>query len=109
MPTEPPICWQGPSSGLPLMLPATQEYTTLVTVGDYIDRGSASRQVADLLLQLPPCFEPVFLRGNHEDMLRFLHGGRPDQWLRNGGRATAQSYGVDPGLPPDQFRAAPCR
>jgi len=67
-------------------------------LGDYIDRGEASKDVVELLLALaasgPAC---TFLKGNHEDMfLAFLgeHGHHGDAFLANGGRATLQSYGL---------------
>lgn len=71
---------------------------TLVFLGDYIDRGPASKAVIDRLLRLrhegPHC---VFLKGNHEDMfLAFLgHSGLyGDAFLFNGGEATLRSYGL---------------
>ena len=69
----------------------------LVTLGDYVDRGSESREVIDLLISTPlPGFECVNLVGNHEDlMLRFLE--RPSaisDWVMNGGDATLSSYGI---------------
>lgn len=72
----------------------------IVFLGDLIDRGPESRGVIDLLLaaqgELP---DPVFLAGNHEEMLLAILGGAaqhlPD-WLRHGGVECVQSYGVDP-------------
>jgi serine/threonine protein phosphatase 1 len=77
----------------------------LVYLGDYIDRGPASREVLDRLLEAPPDgFETVHLLGNHEQtLLDFLD--YPKQaigWLAWGGRETLLSYGV--ALPP-AFRA----
>jgi len=73
---------------------------TLLFVGDYIDRGPASRAVIDQLLDVERRTDvaSVFLRGNHEDMcLSFL--GRPgswgESWFVNGGAATLRSYGID--------------
>jgi len=68
-----------------------------VYLGDYVDRGDASRAVIDHLIGEPlPGFERVFLKGNHEAiMLDFLDDplvGRG--WLFNGGDATLYSYGV---------------
>jgi serine/threonine protein phosphatase 1 len=72
-----------------------------VLVGDYIDRGSDSRAVVDLLMhrQHSGGSHFVCLRGNHEQMLiDAAAGGRanPDvmDWLSNGGRSTLRSYGV---------------
>src|SRR5438105_1800889 len=71
----------------------------VVYLGDYIDRGEASRQVIDCLIDEPlPGFERVHLLGNHEDsMLRFLGDIEiGPAWLAYGGVATLRSYGVDP-------------
>ena len=50
---------------------------TVVFLGDYIDRGPASKAVIDRLLRLrregPRC---VFLKGNHEDMFLGFLGER---------------------------------
>lgn len=68
----------------------------VVYLGDYIDRGPASRAVIDALIAAPlPGFARVFLKGNHEDMmLRFLAGPPDPLWLFNGGIATLASYRV---------------
>lgn len=72
---------------------------TLVFLGDYIDRGPASKRVIDRLLRLrqegPQC---VFLKGNHEDMfLSFigLGGHYGEAFLFNGGGVTLASYGLE--------------
>ncbi len=79
---------------------ALTEADRVVFLGDYIDRGDASAQTIDLLLQLKDALpRTVFLRGNHEEMLLdFLgHGGtRGEIFVRAGGSATLMSYGVDP-------------
>jgi len=72
--------------------------STLVFLGDYIDRGPDSRGVVDILLDdLPSGFSVHFLKGNHEALLLdFLaHANRLESWLTNGGEATMASYGVD--------------
>ncbi len=62
--------------------------------GDHVDRGPDSRAVLERLRALP---RALCLRGNHEAMmLDFLDapaeaGGR---WLRNGGLATLESFGI---------------
>jgi serine/threonine protein phosphatase 1 len=71
----------------------------LIFLGDYIDRGPASRQVIDILVSRRlQRFRPVFLAGNHEDALfRFqadAHFGA--EWLHYGGGETLASYGVLP-------------
>jgi serine/threonine protein phosphatase 1 len=72
-------------------------------LGDYVDRGEASREVIDLLLEQPlDGFERIFLLGNHEQvMLDFLVDSRAmASWLNFGGVSTLQSYGVKTGLIP---------
>ncbi len=79
----------------------------LIFLGDYIDRGPASRDVIDILMEHPSFADKVVrLRGNHEDaLLTFLddpsHGRL---WLEWGGMATMTSYGVrvPADLPADQ-------
>lgn len=71
---------------------------TVVFVGDYIDRGPASREVVDLLLEFQdgPA-NAVFLKGNHEDMLLSFMGlpGRyGESFIFNGGVPTLESYGI---------------
>ena len=74
----------------------------LIFLGDYVDRGYHSRDVIEALRQeLPPDCRPVFLRGNHEEvMLRFCDGdfGIARDWFFYGGRETIASYGIP--LPP---------
>ena len=70
---------------------------TLVFLGDYIDRGTASRAVVDRLLDDPLAgFATVRLLGNHEEaLLDFVddRAGAMD-WLGYGGLETLMSYGV---------------
>lgn len=69
----------------------------VVYLGDYIDRGPASRAVLDRLLDRPVAgANCVFLKGNHEDaLLRFIDGeDGGERWLSLGAGATARSYGV---------------
>ncbi len=64
-----------------------------VFVGDYIDRGPASKKVVDYLLEFREKVDCVFLRGNHEQMLLdAFDNGEKSMWMMNGGRATLQSY-----------------
>ncbi len=68
-----------------------------VYLGDYIDRGTASREVIDLLLDEPLAgLESVHLKGNHEEaMLKFLeHPAIGPQWFGFGGETTVMSYGA---------------
>src|SRR6185437_991398 len=71
----------------------------VVYLGDYIDRGEDSRAVLDHLLEHPlPGFEPIHLRGNHEDSLMQFLGDVAvgPGWLAYGGAATLRSYGIRP-------------
>ncbi len=66
-----------------------------VCVGDYIDRGPQSADVLAMLRARP---DVTCLAGNHEDMLlAFLDA--PEQagptWLRHGGEATVESFGLN--------------
>jgi serine/threonine protein phosphatase 1 len=78
----------------------------LIFLGDYVDRGPASKQVVDRLIHgLPEGFEATLLKGNHEDLLvSFLREPLEGMnWLENGGDATLVSYGVPPRLVHEAF------
>jgi len=71
---------------------------TVVWLGDYVDRGPASREVVDRLLRFAERpHRSIFLMGNHEEaLLGFLidpQGGQ--HWYRFGGGETLASYGID--------------
>jgi serine/threonine protein phosphatase 1 len=70
--------------------------TTIVFLGDYIDRGKQSRQVVERLMAGPSDKAKwITLTGNHEDMCLSAHAS-PNQfwrwWTENGGLATMMSY-----------------
>ncbi len=70
---------------------------TLVTLGDYVDRGPDVRRVLDRLIALSQTHPLVALRGNHELMMldaRFDASAASD-WLSYGGNTTLDSYGAD--------------
>jgi len=68
---------------------------TFVFVGDYIDRGPASKQVVDYLLDFQQEVDCVFLRGNHEQMLLdAFERNDTAMWMMNGGRSTLESYDI---------------
>ena len=73
---------------------------TIVTVGDYVDRGPDSAAVIDRLMRGVDGFEMVCLKGNHEAMLLACVDADDRQvwhhWTRNGGDATMRSFGLDP-------------
>lgn len=69
----------------------------LILLGDYVDRGSDSRDTVTRVMELVTQ-GAIALLGNHEDMmLTALTSGREADWNRwlkiNGGLATLQSYG----------------
>lgn len=74
--------------------------TVIVFLGDLIDRGPASAEVIERLrTYAPKGARPVFLSGNHEEvLLRLLRGESRHlrDWLRFGGAECARSYGIDP-------------
>lgn len=76
--------------------PCEREFVVLL--GDLIDRGPDSAGVIELLRSIRGSLpNPVFLMGNHEEMLLRVLGGESDRfwdWMRFGGYECAQSYGV---------------
>jgi len=73
--------------------------TLLVFVGDLIDRGPSSSEVIERLRTYRrPGIQPVFLLGNHEEVLLRIVGGDESliaSWLQFGGLQCLESYGVD--------------
>jgi serine/threonine protein phosphatase 1 len=73
--------------------------TSLIFLGDLVDRGPCSAQVVERLLALSRSARRVrFLMGNHEEVfLRALSGDRHALpfFLRIGGKPTLLSYGID--------------
>lgn len=84
---------------------APQPGDTIVTLGDYVDRGPDSRGVIDELIALSARCRLVPLLGNHDEMLLDICALKPDlmdDWLAFGGDATLASYGgqLPEGIPP---------
>ena len=79
--------------------PSAREF--VVFLGDLIDRGPESRGVLQLLQSIRPNLpNPVFVMGNHEEMLLRVLGDDPERvwdWMSFGGYEFAQSYGVEVG------------
>src|ERR1700748_2536183 len=73
---------------------------------DYVYRGLYSRQVIDKLIEMKTSEQrpPIYLMGNHEQVMRELlrgaDGNLLNDWLRFGGRETLMSYGVNSTSPP---------
>jgi len=74
--------------------------TTLLFVGDFIDRGPHSRQVIDLVLEVSERCHVVALLGNHEammlDFIDDLDSDAAGLFIFNGGAATLASYADSP-------------
>ncbi|MCX6222178.1 MAG: metallophosphoesterase family protein [Bacteroidia bacterium] len=69
----------------------------VVLLGDYIDRGSQSKEVIDYIIELQNNgFDIVPLLGNHEAMLldAFDKDERLSLWIQNGGSETLRSFGI---------------
>lgn len=79
--------------------------TALVGCGDYIDRGTDSPGVIDLLRAVERNAaaaggRAIYCRGNHEQIVLKLSRGEFDllpNWLEYGGQAMLASYGFGPG------------
>jgi serine/threonine protein phosphatase 1 len=84
-------------------------HTTLVHLGDYVDRGADSAQVIDWLINRPPvpADEIVNLMGNHEHMMLSAVVGTdkdaPSHWLMNGGADSLLSWGIARTVPPAEW------
>jgi serine/threonine protein phosphatase 1 len=68
---------------------------TIITLGDYVDRGPNSKGVIDRLIELGKQTRLVTLMGNHEEMMLSVVKDReePYRWLQYGGVDTLDSYG----------------
>src|SRR5438128_1784509 len=68
---------------------------TIVTLGDYIDRGPDSRGVIEQLIDLAHRCTLVPLQGNHEEMFFGAMDSRSgfNFWMQFGGDAMLRSYG----------------
>ena len=68
---------------------------TIVTLGDYVDRGPDSAAVLEFVMALGNTHKLVPLRGNHEIMMLDARDKKSwlGPWLSYGGEATLRSYG----------------
>lgn len=73
--------------------------TTILLLGDMIDKGPKSRQILELLQRLQTTNSGlIVLLGDHEEMLLASAKGiqaAQRVWMKSGGRQTLESYGVD--------------
>jgi serine/threonine protein phosphatase 1 len=71
-----------------------QRGDTIVTLGDYVDRGIDSKGVIDQLIELERRCHVIPLLGNHEEMMLDARKSRLglEFWLACGGDSTLASY-----------------
>lgn len=82
---------------------------TIITLGDYVDRGLDSKGVLDELIALAERCRLIPILGNHDQMMLHARQGKGDLrfWLECGGQAALDSYGDELGLnavPREHFR-----
>lgn len=75
---------------------------TVLTLGDYVNRGPNSREVLDFLIALAERHHLVALQGNHDLFMRQARHSRLEYlaWQNADGEATLRSYGAN-GRPGD--------
>jgi len=68
----------------------------LITLGDYVDRGPASAQVLDRMLELGTEYALVPLRGNHDVTMLAARSEFPSfrTWMEMGGNTVLRSYNL---------------
>lgn len=79
-------------------------YSTVVTLGDYVDRGPNSRQVIIRLMDWrSETLTLVSLKGNHEAMMWETCNNLAEMswWVKHGGDRTLASYGQSSDAMPD--------
>jgi serine/threonine protein phosphatase 1 len=77
---------------------STGESSTVVTLGDYVDRGPDSCRVIERLMSWRPDYlSIVSLKGNHEAMMWETCNNLAElsRWIHNGGDKTLASYGLN--------------
>lgn len=86
-----------------------QPQDTLVTLGDYVDRGIDSKGVLEKLIDLQSRCNLVPILGNHDEMFLHARDGKSNFqfWLNCGGDSCLDSYGSSSQLsliPQSHFR-----
>ena len=73
-----------------------------IFLGDYVDRGPASREVLDLLIARSRSHEILMLKGNHETLFLDFPNNPAilANWRQFGGLQTLISYGLKPSINP---------
>ena len=81
---------------------------TIVTIGDYVDKGPRSREVVERLMSgLDKGWNLIALKGNHDAMMVEALRDPPKMaaWIGKGGDAALASYGGNPGDVPQRHLA----
>jgi len=86
-----------------------QNDDTIITLGDYVDRGIDSKGVIDMLIRLTGDCQLVPILGNHDEMMLRAKDGKAafEEWLELGGITTLDSYeatGLMSHIPDAHFR-----
>lgn len=70
---------------------------TIITLGDYVDRGSDSKGVVQYLIELAQSYNLISLKGNHEQIMELASSSRFDRvmWNQVGGLTTMLSYDIE--------------
>lgn len=76
------------------------ESDTIVTLGDYVNRGPDSCGVLETLLKLQEQSRLIPILGNHDEMMLDSQNDchAEQRWRYQGGETTLQSYGEDAGV-----------
>lgn len=79
---------------------------TLVTLGDYVDRGPDTPGVLERMIDLCGIYHVVALRGNHDQRLLQARDGDAalHNWREDGGDATSSAYGGLDAIPRAHWR-----
>lgn len=81
----------------------SSDAAVIVTLGDYVDKGPASRQVIERLQAgVADGWRLVTLKGNHDVMMAdaLRDPAKMASWIEKGGDAALASYGGDPAAVP---------
>jgi len=76
---------------------------TVITIGDYVDKGPESNQVIDRMLSgVADGWRSVALKGNHDAMMveALRDRSKMASWIAKGGDTALASYGGDPAAVP---------
>lgn len=69
---------------------------TYIFLGDYVNKGSNSKEVLDYLIEFSRKHQCIFLRGNHDILMLKSRKGRVTfkDWVQQGGDKTLESYHI---------------